>query len=93
MEYDYLIEKREWNLAEENLIHSLSDAERAYFAKRIKYYDGILIDLSVDKSDKVRIGVAKNPNTPVKILVKMTQEDKCIEVRKAAESTLKELKI
>lgn len=93
MAYDYLIEKKDWNSTEENLIHSLGDTERAYFAKRIKYYDGILIDLSVDKSDEVRIGAANNPITPVKVLKRMAQDDVCIEVRMAAEATLKELKI
>lgn len=45
MKYDYLIEKKDWNSTDENLIHSLNGTECAYFTKRINYYDCILIDL------------------------------------------------
>jgi len=90
MKYDYLIEKKDWSSTDENLIYRLTISERAYLAKRIKYYDGILIDLSYDKNDEVRLGVANNPNTPVKVLERMTETDECAEVRAAAKATLKE---
>lgn len=91
MEYDYLIEKEDWDTTDENIIHNLSSADRAFFAEKVKYYDGILVDLSYDKCEIVRLGVAKNRKTPVRTLKRMAVNDSVVEVSKAAKNTLKEL--
>jgi len=87
---NFLFTKKNWNQTDENLAHSLSNIDRYNVAKKTKY-DGILIDFSYDKNDNVRLGVAKNQNTPLDVLKRMSLNDKSFEVRAVAATTLKKL--
>lgn len=86
-----LLELEEWSPHDEKIALNLGEDDRIYLAKHIKKYDGIIIDLSYDRSIAVREAVASNKSTPINILKRLSTSDKSITVRNISISTLKEL--
>ncbi|MDV6377752.1 hypothetical protein ORD22_05675 [Sporosarcina sp. GW1-11] len=86
-----LLDLEEWSPNDEKIALNLKEEERIYLAKHIKKYDGIIIDLSYDRSTTVREAVASNINTPINILRRLSTSDKCKTVKDISNSTLKEL--
>ncbi|KQL33530.1 hypothetical protein AN960_20870 [Bacillus sp. FJAT-25509] len=87
-----LLDLENWDLEDETIALNLPEIDRAYLAKYIEKYDGIIIDLSQDLSNSVREAVASNKNTPISILKRLSISDKSIDVKNRAISTLKELR-
>ncbi|MFW6017103.1 MAG: hypothetical protein ACOCRK_11745 [bacterium] len=87
---DYLVDKSSWTEEDEKIVHRLNKKERSYLALRIKEYDGILIDLSFDNEDEVRLNIAKNPATPFNILKRLSEKDSNKDVRLRAAKTIEE---
>jgi hypothetical protein len=81
---DKYIYKNDWSADDERLILNLPVDQRAYLAKRISGYDGILVDLSMDIEMSVRINVIENPNTPQRIIERLSLNDKDETVRRSA---------
>lgn len=90
-ELNRLLNLEEWNSEDEKIALNLEENQRVHLAKHIEKYDGIIIDLSHDRSDAVREAVASNVNTPIDILRSLSISDKCKTVRDISNSTLKEL--
>lgn len=88
---DYLINKSDWTAEDEYKVNNLDKKKRAYLGKKIKGYDGILVDLSFDQEIEVRLSVAQNSNAPIDVLKRMSNEDDNEKVRIEANKTLKEL--
>ncbi|WP_377890410.1 hypothetical protein [Alkalihalobacillus sp. R86527] len=86
-----LLQLEDWEPDDEKSALTLDEKDRVHFAKHIANYDGILIDLSHDRSVSVREAVALNKNTPVSILKKLSKNDKSKEVRTTATKSLEEL--
>jgi hypothetical protein len=86
-----LLQLEDWEPEDEKIALNLNEKDRIYLARYIATYDGILIDLSHDISVSVREAVASNKKTPVNILKNLSKDDKSIEVRTKALTSLKEL--
>ncbi|MEN6325754.1 MAG: hypothetical protein ABFD18_06070 [Syntrophomonas sp.] len=89
-EIDNYIDKINWSTDDERFVLNLPVAQRSYLAKRISNYDGILVDLSMDREISVRLGVIENPNTPPRIIERLSLNDKDEIVRLAASRRLEE---
>jgi len=88
-----LLYLEKWEPKDESIAINLNEKERMFLAEHMEKYDGIIIDYSCDRSERVRGAAATNKNLPINILEKMSNSDNSTDVRKKAEQTLKEIKL
>lgn len=79
--------KKMWTPSDEAAVLKMDYQRRADLAKIINC-EGLLVDLSMDQHPEVRFGVARNANTPLRTLKRLSKEDLCITVKDTAKQTL-----
>lgn len=88
---DHWLCKTDWTPEDDQAALALPRESRIFLASNISYYDGILIDLSLDGEEAVRLGVAGNKHSPRTVLQRLANEDTSTEVRRQALLILKEI--
>lgn len=79
-----LVKKNHWDEIVEDFPYYRDPDLYSYLLKQNECPVDIILDLWLSKHSKIRILVAKHPNTPVSVLRKMIETDADEEVRKIA---------
>lgn len=80
----------DWTPQDEATVLKMHYGNRAEIAGKITCA-GLLVDLSLDQHSVVRESVARNPNTPIRTLKRLAEEDLSSSVQNSARKTLSAL--